>query len=216
MTLTPHFAPFGLRITAGPLELVPVTDDVIPELVELALEGIHPPDTMPFQEPWSIAPRRELGFNMAQYYWQQRADFGPGEWSLNFGVRFEGELVGCQDLRATKFRVTRTAESGSWLAMKHQGRGIGTRMRQAICAFGFDELGATELTSGAFVDNPASLAVSRKVGYRTNGTERRKRRTGELAHLQHLAISEQDLVRGEPITVEGAGALRSLLLLDDD
>lgn len=214
MTLESHFAPFGLRITAGPLELVPVTDDVIPGLVELARDGIHPRDTMPFHEPWSIAPRGELGSNMAQFYWQQRADFSPGDWSLSFGVRFEGELVGCQDLRATRFRVTRTAESGSWLAMRHQGRGVGTRMRQAICAFGFDELGATELTSSAFVDNPASLAVSRKVGYRANGIERRKRRIGELAHMQHLAITPDELVRGEPITVEGADALRSLLLLD--
>lgn len=38
------------------------------------------------------------------------------------------------------------------------------RMRQALCAFLFDCLDAQEITAGAFVDNPASLAVSRKVG----------------------------------------------------
>ena len=39
-------------------------------------------------------------------------------------------------------------------------------MRQMICAFLFDHLDFEEITSGAFTDNPASLAVSRKVGYR--------------------------------------------------
>lgn len=213
--MTPHFAPFGLRITAGPLELVAVTDDLIPELVDLALSGIHASDKMPFTVPWSAAPRDELGRNMAKFYWHQRSVFGPAEWSLNLAVRFDGELVGCQDLSAQDFRITRTAETGSWLAMKHQGRGIGTQMRQMICAFGFDELGATELTSGAFVDNPASLAVSRKVGYRRNGLERNKRRPGELAHMQRLTISPEELIRGEPITVKGAGRLRRLLLLDE-
>ena len=35
---------FGLRITAGPLELRPVADADIPGLVALAEEGIHPAD----------------------------------------------------------------------------------------------------------------------------------------------------------------------------
>lgn len=39
-------------------------------------------------------------------------------------------------------------------------------MRQVMCAFLFDHLA---ITSSAFTDNPASLAVSRKVGYRPNG-----------------------------------------------
>ena len=60
-------------------------------------------------------------------------------------------------------------ETGSWLGMKHHGRGIGTVMRQALCAFMCDHLDAAEVTSAAFVDNHASLAVSRKVGYRENG-----------------------------------------------
>jgi RimJ/RimL family protein N-acetyltransferase len=38
-------------------------------------------------------------------------------------------------------------------------------MRQAMCALLFDHLEAEEITSAAFTDNPASLAVSRKVGY---------------------------------------------------
>lgn len=36
-------------------------------------------------------------------------------------------------------------------------------------ASALDALGGSELTSAAFVDNPASLAVSRKVGYCPHG-----------------------------------------------
>src|SRR4051794_32629907 len=67
-----------------------------------------------------------------------------------------------------------------------QGRGIGTAMRQTMCALLFDHLQAEEITSAAFTDNPASLAVSRKVGYTDNGTFRMQRRPGELAWRRKL------------------------------
>ena len=63
--------------------------------------------------------------------------------------------MGVQGFAARDFPVLRTAETGSWLGAAFQGRGIGTRMRQAICAFLFDELGATQISSAAFVDNAA-------------------------------------------------------------
>lgn len=217
MALADEFPLFGLRITAGPLELGPITDDVIPALVELARDGIHDPDAMPFYFPWSTAPSEEIGANMAQFYWQSRAQLSPARWSLNLAVRLDGEVVGCQDLAAVDFPVTRTAETGSWLGLRHQGRGIGTRMRQAICGFAFDHLGAAEVTSGAFLDNPSSLAVSRKVGYRTNGTERRTRREGEMAELQRLVLAPDDLVRGDdPVEVTGVEAFRAFIGIDDD
>jgi RimJ/RimL family protein N-acetyltransferase len=56
-------------------------------------------------------------------------------------------------------------------------------MRQAMCALLFDHLDAQEIASAAFVDNPASLAVSRRVGSVDNGIFREQRRPGELACL---------------------------------
>ena len=69
----------------------------------------------------------------------------------------------------------------------------------------------TEVTSGAFLDNPASLAVSRKVGYRPNGVVRLKRRDGEMALNQKLVLTPGDLRRGDPLEVIGAEDLRSFL-----
>ena len=93
-------------------------------------------------------------------------------------------------------------------------QGIGTAMRQAICALLFDHLEAAEITSGAFVDNPASLAVSRKVGYRPNGILRLSRREA-MAENQRLLLRPEHFVRGErDIEVEGVAAFRRSIGLE--
>jgi RimJ/RimL family protein N-acetyltransferase len=132
---------------------------------------------------------------------------------LNLVARWDGIVVGTQGFASADYLVTRTGETGSWLGAAHQGRGIGTAMRQAICAFLFDHLDAEVIRSGAFVDNPASLAVSRKVGYVDNGRVRMARR-GVLAENQQLVLTRDALVRGEPIAVEGLEPVRRLVGLD--
>jgi RimJ/RimL family protein N-acetyltransferase len=88
-------------------------------------------------------------------------------------------------------------------------------MRQAICAFAFDHLDAAAVTSGAFLDNPASLAVSRKLGYQPNGVRRLKRREGELALNQGLLLTPDDFVRGpHPLRVSGVPELRAYIGLE--
>ncbi len=156
----------------------------MPALLELVLAGVHDPAVMPFSTPWTDAAPADLLRQSAAYYWRSRADFSPASWSLDLVVRLAGEIVGVQALFGENFPVTRVAETGSWLGRAHQGRGIGTLMRQAACALVLDHLGGEQLTSAAYEDNPASLAVSRKVGYVDNGVERRQRRDGELAVLR--------------------------------
>jgi RimJ/RimL family protein N-acetyltransferase len=210
------FPPLGLHVHAGPVELRPLTDEVLVELCALAERGIHDPGEMPFYVPWSTAPTGELARNTAQHHWRLRAEFSPESWDLQLAVLHDGVLVGCQGLRTQDFAVTRTGETGSWLGREFQGRGIGTRMRQAICALAFDHLGFTEVTSGAFLDNPASLAVSRKVGYRPNGVRRLRRREGEVALNQQLVLTPDAFVRGEePVRVRGVDAFRAFIGLPD-
>jgi RimJ/RimL family protein N-acetyltransferase len=198
----------GLRITAGPVELRGVTDDLLGPLAELASGGIHDPDYMPFFTPWSLTPAADMPRSMAQFHWGSRSRFAVEHWSADLAVFYDGELVGSQGISTTDYLVTRTGETGSWLARKFQGRGIGTAMRQVMCAFVFDHLDAQSITSAAYADNPASLGVSRKVGYRENGTERRNR-MGEPATLVRLLLEPARLVRYEhPLTVEGLPEFR--------
>lgn len=209
------FPVLDLRVTAGELELRGITDDDIVVLGALAAKGIHSPDRMPFSFPWTDVTPEELPLNFAQYHWRTRADFSPSSWVLNLGVWWQGGLVGVQGVNTNNFVVRRTGETGSWLGAEHQGQGLGTVMRQVMCVLLFDHLGFTEITSGAFVDNPASLAVSRKVGYRVNGIERYERR-GKLAEMTMLALRPEDLVRPDVVVeVTGADRVRRLIGVAD-
>jgi RimJ/RimL family protein N-acetyltransferase len=204
----------GLRITAGPVELRGVTDDMVGPLAELAIRGVHDPDYMPFFVPWSTAPAAEMPRNMAQFHWGQRAGFSVQKWAMDLAVFYDGELVGSQGFGTRDYLITRIGETGSWLGREFHGRGIGTAMRKVICAFIFDHLGAQYITSSAYTDNPASLGVSRKCGYRENGVSILNR-MGKPATLQLVILEPGDLVRYEhSLTVEGVPEFRRSIGLD--
>jgi len=119
-----------------------------------------------------------------------------------------------QELFGDKYLVNRTTETGSWLARRFQGHGIGTATRQVIAAFAFDHLDAQYVTSAAFSDNVASVSVSRKVGYTENGVDIWARE-GKLAPHQRFLLSRDNLVRYEhPLMVTGLAAFRRSIGLD--
>jgi RimJ/RimL family protein N-acetyltransferase len=196
--------PFGLRVTCGPLVLRPVRDTDFPAVFEVLHRGVHDADRMPFYVPWTRPSGAELERRFLQYHWGNRAALAPDSWQLDLGVWHEGRFVGMQGVTTSDFPVTRTGETGSWLGREFQGQGLGTLMRQAVCVLCLDHLGFDEVTSAAFSDNPASLAVSRKVGYRPNG-EQRLSREGVLATNLQLVLRPEDLVR-PPYDVEVVGA----------
>jgi RimJ/RimL family protein N-acetyltransferase len=204
----------GLRITAGPVELRGITDDLIGPLADLAIKGVHDPDFMPFTVPWTLKSADKLPRSLAGYHWGNRAGFSPDKWAMDLAVFFDGELVGSQGFQAQDFLITRIGETGSWLGREFHGRGIGTVMRKVICAFVFDHLDAHLITSSAFTDNPASLAVSRKTGYSENGVTVRKR-MDKPATLQMLILEPGNLVRYEhDLAIEGLPEFRRSIGLD--
>ncbi len=212
-TLAEIYPPLGLTITMGDLELRLPTDDDLPGLVELTRGGIHPADQMPFQTPWTrqSGPAAEAG--LVENAGRSRSAT-PQQWLLGFLVLQDGQPVGRQNLKASDFLVTKQVSSGSWLGMAHQGRGIGTRMRAMTLCLAFDHLGAEVATSSAFADNPASLAVSRKLGYRDNGRER-EARDGEWVWDQKFLLLEPDFIRpGEQVTVQGVQRFREFIGLN--
>ncbi|GAY09172.1 GNAT family N-acetyltransferase [Pseudonocardia sp. N23] len=193
------------------LDLRPDDDSGLDDLVAVAHRGVHPPEQMPFHVPWTDADPRYLGRGMLQHFWQQRSVLAPENWALHFLVRVEGRVVGVQTLRGKEFAARRTVDSGSWLGMEVQGRGIGTEMRAAVLAFAFDHLGATRATSAAFADNGASLRVSDKLGYRRTGTATVVRR-GEPFEEVQVAITASEFVRPPwSLAVEGYPACAGLL-----
>jgi RimJ/RimL family protein N-acetyltransferase len=203
----------ALRITAGPVELRGITDDLLGPLAALATD-IHDPDFMPFSFPWTLTPAPDMPRNVAQYHWRNRASFSPAKWNADFAVFCDDEFVGCQGFSTKDYLITRGGETGSWLGRRFQGRGIGTAMRQVICAFIFDHLDAQYITSSAFSDNPTSLAVSRKTGYADNGVDHVSR-LGKPAIMRRIILEPSSLVRYKhDLTVEGVPEFRKSIGLD--
>lgn len=193
------------------LELRPDEDVGLLQLVEEIHHGVHPPDTMPFSVPWTDADRAEIGRRTLQHHWSQRAELTPEHWMINFLVRFGGRVIGSQGLGARDFNIVREVETGSWIGLRFQGRGLGTEMRAAVLAFAFDHLGAASARSSAFTDNRASLRVSERLGYRPDGGFTVVRR-GKPAEQVRLLLQVDQFIRpGWKLEVDGVDACRALL-----
>ena len=117
-----------------------------------------------------------------------------------------------QGAEAVRYPVLRTPDTFSWLTESVQGQGVGTLMRQAICALFFDKLDAHAITSGAYADNPASAAVSRKVGFAANGTKLELRDNTAAEHNKFILTRERFVRPDEPVVVvAGAAAMRAFM-----
>lgn len=161
----------GLVLRTPRLELRPDDDASVRELVTmLHAAGVHPASEMPFSVPWTDADPRYLGRGVAQYLWSERARTGPESWALHLVVRSAGRVIGLQSVTAERFGLLRGVHTGSYLGLRYQGAGFGTEMRAAVLAFAFDHLGATTARSDHVEGNTASAAVSRRLGYRADGT----------------------------------------------
>ncbi len=217
MSLSDHWPFFALRIGTPRLELRPPTDTDLDALIDLARRGVHDPATMPFTTPWTDVPSPDFEREALQYWWRCRAELSPQRWDLVFAVEYQGELVGAQNLTSSDFPDLRTAETGSWLGLEHQGRGIGKEMRAAIVAFAFDHLGALSITSSAFIDNPASQAVSLATGYEPNGFDVSTRRGERAQRICYLLTHDRWLTTraDDPISVSGFDACRTTLGISD-
>jgi RimJ/RimL family protein N-acetyltransferase len=193
------------------LVLRPDDDDALYELAALALRGVHPPREMPFLVPWTDQAPEDLVRRTLQYHWGARSHLTPVDWRVNFLVRHDGQVVGEQSLSAREFAITREVSTGSWLGVAYQRRGFGTEMRAAVLLLAFDYLGAAAARSGAFVDNPASLRTSAKLGYRADGASTHARRGAAVTKIR-LVLDAGRFIRPEwTLQVDGLEGCRDML-----
>lgn len=176
----------GLRVRSGDLELRAPDDRTLLDLARLAAQGVHPADYMPFVVPWTRGTPAQVARGVMTYQWGLRTRTTPDDWAIELAVLHDGVPVGTQGMYAKGFAVTRSAETGSWLGLEHHHRGIGTRMRLLILHLLFEGFGAQHATSSAFVDNPGSGGVSRKIGYRENGVLHQAREGQPVVSQQYV------------------------------
>ena len=204
---------FDLRVSTPRLSLRYVTDDVGAQLAELAAQGIHDPETMPFSEPWSDVSPPELQRNSLRYYWHCRAETTSESWRLNMAVHeSDGQLIGMCGLSADGFPTTRTATTGSWLGVRYQRRGFGREMRQAALHLIFAGLDGERAATRAWHDNAASLRVTRSLPYSVEGSGQEMRRDREDTMLSFTMTRAQwETMRRTDIDVSGLGPVREFL-----
>ena len=210
--LTDVWPLFGLVLRTPRLELRLPSLEQLAALAELAEQGVHDPAVMPFQVPWTDLPPGDRGRSVMQYQWAQWGALTPARWTIEFAVLAGGEPAGVQGIGGEEFAVTREVHTGSWLGLRHQGRGIGTEMRAAVLHLAFAGLGADWATSTAGTDNRASIGVSRKLGYADDGiavsTVRGRRRMDRRFRIDRETWAARQRV---PVEIIGLAPCRKLL-----
>jgi RimJ/RimL family protein N-acetyltransferase len=192
----------GLRVRTPRLELRLADERDLNALASLAAAGVHDPEVQPFAVPWTDVAPADRARSVLQYQWSQWAAWKPESWTLELAVALNEEVVGIQAVGARDFAALREVSTGSWLGRAHHGHGIGTEMRAAVLHLAFAGLGAEYAVSAAFSDNPASLAVSGKLGYAPDGIERRVSR-GQAATMVRLRLDRATWAarRQVPVTI---------------
>lgn len=203
---------FGIRLTTPRLALALPLDQDLALLADVAAEGIHDPAVMPFTFAWTDAEPGEMRRSAMQYHWNRRAGWKPDEWWLEFAVYRDGRPVGIQGLGARSFANRRVVNTGSWLSRHHQGEGLGKEMRSAVLALAFEGLGATMAFTEAFEDNPASMGVTRALGYRDNGFDVEHPR-GTSAVIRRYVLDRHDWEANRSVEVSIEGVVPCLRLL---
>jgi RimJ/RimL family protein N-acetyltransferase len=209
---------FALRVRWGDLELRLPDDAELLALAGLAADGVHNPEVAPFSWPWTRGTGEDVKRNVLAHQWKNRGRFAADDWVLSLAVFRSGEVVGEQQISAKDFPVTRSGYTGSWLGLRHHGQGIGTRMRLMALYLSFEGLDAAEMISEAYDDNPASNAVSRRLGYTANGSRITARDGRSAIENSYRMTREQWDARPDDLrpgmVLESVSSVRQLLGID--
>jgi RimJ/RimL family protein N-acetyltransferase len=205
-----------LRVTTPTLELRGATDELLEQLADLVRSGKTHADPPPYDDPMSLyEPDPDLRVaKWLRSIWRGRGTVEPDRWRLYFVVMVDGRPVGEQTLTGVNFSTLGTVTTFSWLSIDERGRGIGREMRAAILQLAFEGLGAKEAASDAFLDNHGSNAISRGLGYESNGFDWATRR-GEPAQLNRWRLTRElwEQRRRTDIELHNLESCRALLPL---
>jgi RimJ/RimL family protein N-acetyltransferase len=195
---------YQLRLMTPRLELRLGAHKELGEVHELARSGIHPPDEMPFENPWTDrSDDDDFVEQCVAFHESALRSWRPDRWSFNPLVFINGRPIGSQSMRAEDFSTRREVDTGSWLGQDFQGQGIGTEMRTAVLELAFRALGAEAALSGSILGNESSKRVSEKLGYAVTGTSTIAPR-GEPVEKFDLRLGRSEWRAPFPVEIEGA------------
>lgn len=162
--LAEHLPWFGLRVAHQGLVLAPPTDV---ELLELAPAVAEPGGILSEGEDTFVTwptGTPEAAVSFLRFHWGLRVPAVPGRWLVPFAIELDGRTLGIAVLETTP--DAGTVATRSWLVRTAQGAGTGRQVRLMLLELAFAHLGAERALTAAAVGNAASIAVSRRCGYR--------------------------------------------------
>lgn len=109
-----------------------------------------------------------------------------------FAAMIGDELAGQANLSGID-RENGHAEWGFFVAPAMRGRGVAREMLSKLLDLAFGEIGLQKVNAGVLDDNPASLMLHDRFGFRREGVRRRhKRRADGFADLVLYGITAQE------------------------
>ena len=98
-----------------------------------------------------------------------------------------------------------SVEIGWWFGRPFWGKGFATEAVSALLAVAFQAPGLALVTAGAFADNPASLRVHEKLGFRITGQSRRMSQArGIMVDHVDMALTRPDWLVIQATASDGA------------
>ena len=202
-SLAEYWPIFGLRLATPRLVLTPLQDDDLVETLDLILAGIHDsgPDAVQDALDRRAAGRVDRQHPALLLELAGRLDGRGLDGALRgAAVRRAGGDAGS---RRQGLLVTRTVSTpGRGWAPRTRATASAPRCARPCCSSPSTTSRQSGPNSGAFLDNPASLRVSEKLGYRPDGTAVLQRRPGERAVEQRLTLEPCAV---PPVGLGGAG-----------
>ena len=119
-------------------------------------------------------------------------------------LKSEKKLIGGSGFNKIN-KFTKTAISGSWIARKYWRNGYIKEAKIALIDFAFNKLKLQKLETEAFVENKVSNSMSKKLGYKLEGTRKRSHRskaTGKWHDINEYGLFKIDWKRVRPRLVK--------------
>ena len=111
--------------------------------------------SMPF--PYSVKDARD-------YLGTKIKEWGKNDYLFVIVLKEEDKVIGAIGLHDINFKE-KSSKTGSWISERYQRKGYITEAKIAANTFAFRKLGLEKLISPVFVDNTASNATQKRVGY---------------------------------------------------
>ena len=109
-----------------------------------------------------------MDMEQAQFWCDKAVTGFENKTEYLFMVRQNDRAIGCISVHISK---SAEAETGYWVAEKHQGRGYATEMLSGILEFSKNQLGIKEISASTVLNNPTSEHILLKNHFKYQGQE---------------------------------------------